>query len=64
MSSNAAQLRALVRARDGDDCCACGQPIDFALPPGTLMGPSLEHVISVAAGSSKTDPANMRLVHA
>jgi len=64
MSSSAASLRALVRARDGDDCSICGQPIDFSLPAGTFMGPSLEHVIPVAAGGLKSDPANLRLAHA
>jgi hypothetical protein len=64
MSSSAASLRALVRDRDGEDCSICGQPIDFSLGAGTFMGPSLEHVVPVAAGGSKTDPANLRLAHA
>lgn len=63
-SRSPAELRALVRERDGDDCFVCGKPIDFALPAGTWMGPSLEHVIPIAAGGSRSGPANLRLSHA
>jgi hypothetical protein len=63
-STAAAKLRAHVRARDGDDCFICGYPIDFTKPPGTFMGPSLEHVVPVAAGGSRTSLENLRLSHA
>jgi hypothetical protein len=58
-----AELRALVRERDGDDCSVCLLPIDFTRPPGTAGGPSLEHVVPRAAGG-KTVLANLRLAHA
>lgn len=57
------ELRDLVRARDGDDCSICGQPVDFTIPAGEWMGPSLEHVVPLAAGGTN-DPANLRLAHA
>jgi hypothetical protein len=63
-SRTPAELRAAVRARDGDECSVCGQLIDFTRPAGTFMGPSLEHVIPVAAGGARSDPANLRLAHA
>src|SRR6266487_339482 len=64
MSRTPAELRSMVRKRDGDDCYLCDQLIDFTKPPGTWRGPSLEHVFPVAAGGSRTDPENLRLAHA
>lgn len=53
----------MVRARDGDLCAICGNPIDFSIPAGEWMGPSLEHVIPRAAGGSN-GLENLRLAHA
>jgi hypothetical protein len=64
MSRTAADLRELVRQRDGDNCYVCHEPIDFSKPPGILWGPSLEHVVPVAAGGSRSDLENLRLSHA
>jgi hypothetical protein len=64
MSRTPAKMRVLVRQRDGDDCCVCLEPIDFTKLPGTWWGPSLEHVIPVAAGGSRCDLENLRLSHA
>jgi 5-methylcytosine-specific restriction endonuclease McrA len=63
-SRSSAELRAAVRERDGDDCFVCRKPIDFARAPGTLWGPSLEHVVPIAAGGSRSDLGNLRLSHA
>ena len=59
-----AELRALVRERDGDACSVCGEIIDFTIPPGKFMGPSLEHVVPLAAGGSRRNLSNLRLAHA
>ena len=63
MSTPQATLRAKIRERDGDNCSICGKIIDFALPPGAFMGPSLEHVIPLAAAGSRSDLENLRLAH-
>jgi hypothetical protein len=64
MSRTPAELRELVRQRDGDDCYVCHAPIHFSKPPGTWWGPSLEHVVPVAAGGSRSGLENLRLSHA
>jgi 5-methylcytosine-specific restriction endonuclease McrA len=56
-------IRAELRKRDGDNCWLCAGPIDFTLPPGTFMGPSIEHVKPRAAGGAD-DWDNLRLTHA
>ncbi len=56
-------LREMVRKRDGDSCYWCGNRIDFSLTPGIGGGPSLEHVMPIAAGGSN-DLSNLRLSHA
>jgi len=63
-SRSAAELRAAVRERDGDDCFVCRKPIDFARAPGTFWGQSLEHVVPIAAGGSRSALGNLRLSHA
>jgi hypothetical protein len=60
---SAAELRGLVRIRDGDLCWICGTLIDFTRPAGTFMGPSLEHVTPRAAGGTN-HLGNLRLTHA
>lgn len=62
-SRSAAELRAMVRDRDGDNCWLCGKPIDFTRRAGTFMGPSLEHAVPRAAGGTNALP-NLRLAHA
>lgn len=61
MSRTAADLRELVRQRDDDNCYVRHEPTDFSKPPGTWWGPSLEHVVPVAAGGSRSDLENLRL---
>lgn len=62
-SRTPAELRAMVRKRDGDNCSLCRTPINFSRAPGTEWGPSLEHVIPLAAGGTN-DLDNLRLAHA
>jgi hypothetical protein len=56
-------IRAQLRERDGDDCWLCGTSIDFTRRPGTLWGPSIEHVRPRADGGT-SDLSNLRLTHA
>jgi 5-methylcytosine-specific restriction endonuclease McrA len=63
MARTIAELRSAVRDRDGDDCSVCHLLIDFAKPPGTPAGPTLEHVTPVAAGGARRDLQNLSLSH-
>jgi hypothetical protein len=61
--TSAAKRREVLRTLYGDDCHLCKNPIDFTLPPGTWMGPSVEHVVPLAAGGAD-NMSNCRLAHA
>ena len=39
-----------LRARDGDRCWLCGQPIDFAAQPNSSKAWSVEHLIARSRG--------------
>lgn len=41
-----------LRARDGDQCWLCGEPIDFNAKPNTEKAWSMEHLLSKAHGGS------------
>jgi 5-methylcytosine-specific restriction endonuclease McrA len=43
-----------VRARYGDDCYLCGEPIDFRLKWPHPLSPSLDHVVPLARGGKHT----------
>lgn len=57
---------AALRQRDGDACQIChGKrgPIDWSLPAGKGAGPSVDHIVPIAAGGLDV-LANMQLAHA
>lgn len=58
-----AELRALLRARDGDLCCICGELMNFALDRRHPRAPTIEHKVPKAAGG-KTTLGNCGLAHA
>lgn len=51
-----------LRARDGDDCGICGDPIDFALSGREKWGRTVDHVIPRAKGGAHTW-GNCQLAH-
>lgn len=61
------KLRAAVVAearRHGLPCGICGAPIDYAASGRTPMGPTVDHVVPLAAGGDALpDPALLRITH-
>lgn len=56
------QLRAQLRARDGDLCCWCRKPILFGLQGFTPWNPTIEHIVQRRYGGT-LDLSNLRLAH-
>lgn len=51
-----------LRARDGDRCQLCLEPIDFSLPPRKKMSPSVDHIVPRIMGGPD-DMFNLWLAH-
>lgn len=56
------KLVVLLRARDGDNCMWCHEPIDFTLPRGLGKGLSIDHIRPRAAGGGN-GLHNLQLMH-
>ena len=52
-----------LRARDGDGCWLCGDPLDFKAVPNSSKAPSMEHLIAKSRGGSES-LENLVLCHA
>lgn len=60
-----ARLLRQLRARDGDNCQWCHQPIDFTIPRGEVcdpMGWTFDHIRGHADGGTYTRD-NLQLMH-
>ena len=51
-----------IRARDGEECWACGFPMDFSAPPGSKKAPTKEHLLAQSLGGTD-ELANLVLCH-
>jgi 5-methylcytosine-specific restriction endonuclease McrA len=56
------KLIARLRARDGDNCMYCHEPIDFSRVFGFMLGASIDHIRPKAAGGSN-HLSNLQLMH-
>lgn len=61
-SKQRAELRRLIRERDGDDCLLCGRPMDFTAHPLSPEFPTIEHKVAKSANGSN-DIGNLTLAH-
>lgn len=43
-----------LRARDGDHCWLCGEPMNFKAVPNTSKAPSIEHLIAKSRGGPQS----------
>jgi 5-methylcytosine-specific restriction endonuclease McrA len=55
-------LYAVLRARDGDNCCLCGEYIDPTVSRREPLGETLDHKVPASLGGSD-DVENLHLAH-
>ena len=57
------RARVIARAKNLDEPCGCGLPIDWDAPPRSRWSPSVDHIHSIKHGGPPLDMHNLRVAH-
>lgn len=56
-------IRRMLRVRDGEYCCWCKTPLDFAAKMSDDLAPTIEHIKRRSEGGAVNDLDNLALAH-